>query len=468
MTYVIDRLDADITRRKDWAESAAHVSTYKLSPDTVSKHQHLQNLSVGQRKLIQSGKEQELLRECVALLPNLEDIDATSATALASEFGQGPQPIFGRLFRETLIDVYSLFEGGILENKFAFPHVALIKAFHHSNRSMRWFDMDEVPWAFWQDLEHTALFPQIKPYIQVPFANLKSMTISSWLGDMGRVAHGRRNPISRFIQFLSAAPQLESLQLWIQPVNHALDIWDAEDTDLTDAFARLTWPNLRTFRINNCRIDRDAFIGFMERHAGCLRHLRLCTIELVDPIGVPTAPQLQGDDSPDDGPSAPGASWAFAIKHLAPLMNLCCADLTSLEDRFLERKSGGTVMIPMLEDDIDPEHWGHRSQWCEELGAYFVTKGKDWLSPFPVYGIPFHPKCPLCNKIIDGNESHFDEDDESDDWEDEVDLVDDGSRNPDEGSGSQENESGNGDETEASCEQEALVALRVKPSEGKD
>jgi hypothetical protein len=118
-------------------------------------------------------------------------------------------------------------------------------------------------------------------------------------------------------------------------------------------------------------------------------------------------------------------------------------------------------MIPMLDDDIEPEHWGHRSQWCEELSAYFVTKGKNSLSPFPVYGIPFHPKCPLCNKIIDGNESHFDEDDESEDWEDEVDLVD-------EGSGSQGNESGKGNEAEASCEQEVLVTLRVKASEGKD
>jgi hypothetical protein len=142
-------------------------------------------------------------------------------------------------------------------------------------------------------------------------------------------------------------------------------------------------------------------------------------------------------------------------------MHLCCADLTLLEDSFLERKSGGTVMIPVLDEDMDPEHLENRSQWCGELSDYFVTKGKDWLAPFPVYGKPFHPKCPLCSRIIDGTDRHLDEHSEIEELEDEFDVEAGVSGDQDGGLGDQEEGSGHGDESESSGEGEFIEASVV-------
>jgi len=278
----MDRLDAGVAKLTNWKVLAAHVSTYQLSEDTKAKSDRLRELYNLQRNLVQSGDEVAILKECVGRFPNLQDVEIASAPMLAARFEStdGPQPIFGPLFWETLLDSDQLFTSGIYERKFGRPLVAWIKALHHHKMSLRNLEIDNIPFGFWDYTDHPPLFPQIKQCIGVVFANLKNLKMVCWVGIMGRLSLGRNTPISYFIDFLAAAPKLEWLQIWLRPINEVEEESAEEEVpDFTDAFSKLTWSKLLSIRLDGFKTDRDAFIGFMERHSGCLRHVTLSCME---------------------------------------------------------------------------------------------------------------------------------------------------------------------------------------------
>jgi len=153
---------------------------------------------------------------------------------------------------------------------------------------------------------------------------------------MERSSEGPDASISRFIAFLSAAPLLESLQIDFQPINAQDEDWeDEDDTDMTDMFANLTWSHLNELLVSECRSDRDAFIGFMEGHAGIMEYLRLRSIELTEDQNPNVHSTTTHSSIPSSQLSAPLGAWDHAVKYLAPLMvQLQAVELTCVVDAF--------------------------------------------------------------------------------------------------------------------------------------
>lgn len=281
----MDRLDQSCTDLGQWETFARHASARGLSTDHKLKWQRFKELYSQQRQILREGEELVCLKECVLLLPNLEDIKSIGSAFLVNEFMKGPQPILGPIFQEMLLGGDNVLGGVIVERKHGNPHAALIRAFHKSGKSMKHLVLDDIPWEFWEDYEHRALFRSIENRLAVAFSNLRSLILMSWMGTMGRLSDGPDNAITRLINFLSATPLSESLQMDFQPINAQDDVFsDEDDTDLTDMFAQLSWSNLQELLISECRADHDAFVGFMARHAGKLRYLRLWSITLTEKV----------------------------------------------------------------------------------------------------------------------------------------------------------------------------------------
>jgi len=373
-----------------WENFARHASARGLSTDHKLKWQRFKELYGQQRRILKKGEELVCLKECVLLLPNLEDVMSIGSAFLVNEFMKGPQPILGPIFQETLLDSDYVLGGDIVERKHGNPHAALIRAFHKSGKSMKYLVLDDIPWEFWEDYEHRALFRSLENKVAVAFSNLRSLTLMSWMGTMGRLSDGPNNAIARFIAFLSAAPRLESLQMDFQPINlQGEEYSDEDDTELTDIFAQMSWPNLQELLISECRADHDAFVGFMARHTGTLRYLRLWGIALTGKVSSASInfPVLQGQPGYPQSCSS-GACWEHAIKFLAPIMaQLSYVDLSGLDDEDLQQKSGGPLAYG---SHLETEHYRFRNTWCAQVSAFMMFNG-DW--PFPVYGLGCDSEC---------------------------------------------------------------------------
>lgn len=143
--------------------------------------------------------------------------------------------------------------------------------------------LDDLPWGFWAKAGYPPLFLQFESSISVAFANLKLLRLTTCLGTMGS-AKNPKSPMCRFIAFLSAAPNLQHLGLTLHPLNTlGVEFFNEDDIDLTAMFKKLTWPKLSTFNVNNCKVERDAFIEFMERHKETMRHVIISRVELLEP-----------------------------------------------------------------------------------------------------------------------------------------------------------------------------------------
>jgi hypothetical protein len=417
LVYLIDRLDKECVDLNIWKKRALHVSTNKISPENKSKYLRLRQLYSQQRKLLRDGIEKEVLKECVALLPNLTDVETTTSVGIQCDFEDGPLPILGSLFMETLVDPDMLLSGGsIIERKYANPVASLIVAFRKSRKSMRRLELDQIPWEFWEYGERPPLFDSIEPSISIAFSNLRSMTLRAWMGTMGKYTPGEKTPISRLITFLSGAPLLETLQVNLEQLNETdEEFMDEEDTDLTDAFEHLAWPNLHTLQFSNCKTDRDSFIRFMESHAKSLKTLRLQWIELREKAPVTATAQLPEEETaaapesenytkPIHLTAPAGASWEYAIKYLAPLMiELQSVELVALDDFDLQLKSGGPLQYGTKLKD---EEYVNRRLYCADLSGYLLANGDD---EFPIYGDS--DRCVQCGRYHD----YFDEDSEMSD-----------------------------------------------------
>lgn len=240
LVYINFRLDYAYSDFHIWKKYALQVSTRTVPARHMRKYNNFKEIYEKHKQICYSRLDSMCLRDCVEGLPNLGTVKMFSDTSPEVKTESGKRPILDTLSSLTLLNNPFMLPSATAI-AFSRPHAAIIQGFGLANRSVQHLACLDMTFNMWEDVGRPALFHIIKDSIGMAFANLKSLSICSWMGEAGDIDY-ETSPISRLTCFLSATPSLEFLHLELPALkNRARRFQDLPVPDLTGLFAAVTW-----------------------------------------------------------------------------------------------------------------------------------------------------------------------------------------------------------------------------------
>lgn len=390
LVYINFRLDYAYIDFHIWKKYALQVSTHTVPARHMRKFNNFKEIYEKHEQICYSRLDSMCLRDCVEGLPNLGTVKMFSDTSPEVKTESGKRPILDTLSSLTLLSNPFMLPSATAI-AFSRPHAAIIQGFGLANRSMQHLECLDMTFNMWEDVGRPALFHIIKDSIGMAFANLKSLSICSWMGEAGDMDY-ETSPISRLTCFLSATPSLEFLHLELLSLkNRARRFQDLSVPDLTGLFAAVTWRKLHILQLSNFEVNRVALTGFLERHSACLECLRIKRVSLLEKNIEDAKSRVPGKEG------EAGASWECAIRYLRPIMKgLQFVDFLDLDDVYLNREYGRLKYPEDNSDSSDtdsietsdslsfPFNWHCLlGIYCRELAGHLLLGGYHTL---PVFG----------------------------------------------------------------------------------